>query len=259
MGLRDKLKARDDKAQAEKALRGEGNDLPEGVKRYVSLGRELKDGREFVIIADPDNWFAYYVHEDGDFATRTDFIQKHTCLHSPKLAGVDFEEFDKPNSSVCLTCKAMKSPKYQRKLYFVVPVYDVQYGTYRFLDLKEFHVNNIVTDYDKLEKAARKFNKEYTLVGDAVVIKKKDKTYSLESADTDGLEQAIEDAKKYTGISFDFAEQVNFRDEASIREIIGKADGDKFDKSVLDGLPAIEPKAENVGAPIDISDDDLPF
>ncbi len=182
MGIRDTLKKREE--QRDKAANGGVNaGLPEGVTRYVRLGQELKDGKNFVMLADPDNWYFYFVHEDGDFATRSTFVKKHTCLHSPKKVGEDFGNYSKASAEACISCKAGA----KRRLYFMVPVFDPQYKTWRVLDLKEFHANNIIADYDKLEKAAKKFNKEYSLVGDAVFIKKTSdgKSYSLESGELD--------------------------------------------------------------------------
>jgi hypothetical protein len=252
MGIRDTLKKREE--QRDKAASGGGgvnSGLPEGVTRYVRLGQELKDGKDFVILADPDNWFFYYVHEDGDFATRSTFVKKHTCLHSPKAIGADFGAYDRPNANVCLSCKA----KAKRKLYFMVPVFDPQYGTWRILDLKEFHAKNLIGDYDKLEKAAKKFNKDYTLVGDAVSIKKTSdgKSYSLESADLD--EAVIGSARKSLEETIEYSELANFRTEEDIRKLLEDADGTKIDKAAL-GLAGIKPIEDG---PIDINDDDLPF
>ncbi|MDT2265643.1 hypothetical protein P7H12_21530 [Paenibacillus larvae] len=46
---------------------------------------------------------------------------------------------------------------------------------------------NLIDDDDKLRKAAKKFAKDYTLVGDVVLIQKTSdgKSYSLTSADID--------------------------------------------------------------------------
>ncbi|MEV2661821.1 single-stranded DNA-binding protein [Paenibacillus larvae] len=196
----------------------------------MRLGSELKDGKKFALLADPNSWYYYFVHEDGDFATRTTFIKKHTCLHSPKEVGEDRKHYDKPDTSTCLSCKA----KARRVLYFMVPVYDFEYGTWRILDLKEFHAMNLIGDYDKLEKAAKKFAKDYTLVGDVVLIQKTSdgKSYSLTSADID--ESKLEEARKLVGTGeIQYAELANFRDEEDIRKILEEADDSKVDKSVL--------------------------
>lgn len=247
MGIRDILKKREE--QRDKAANGGLNaGLPEGVTRYVRLGQELKDGKNFVMLADPDNWYFYFVHEDGDYATRSTFVKKHTCLHSPKKVGENFDAFTKANPDKCLSCKAVA----KRKLYFMVPVFDPQYKTWRILDLKEFHANNLIADYDKLEKAAKKFNKEYSLIGDAVFIKKVDKSYSLESGEL--ADEIIAEAAKFIGsIEINFEELANFREEDDIRKILEEADGSRIDKSVLGAITSSDEEVT------EISDDDLPF
>lgn len=254
MSIRNKLQQRE---EARDKANGPGinEGLPEGVTRYVYLSKELAKGKNFVMLADPDEWYFYYVHEDGDFATRTNFFQKHTCIHSPKTVDVSkFDSYAKPNPSECLSCKA----KAKRKLYFMVPVYDFEYKTWRVLDLKEYHAQNLVNDYDKLEKAAKKFNKAYTLVGDAVSIKKTTdgKTYSLESAETEGLEAELEAAKALLAEAFPYDDLAFFREEDSIREILLKGDDSKIDKSVLGGVaPVTTPKADEAPP---ITDADAP-
>jgi len=263
MSIRGKLKERE---EARDKANGPGinEGLPEGVTRYVYLSKELADGKNFAILTDPDNWYFYYVHEDGDFATRSTYFQKHTCLHSPKKAGYEqFDAYKKPNKSDCLSCKAGA----KRKLYFMIPVYDFEYKTWRVLDFKEFHVNKVLGDYDKLEKAAKKFNKEYSLVGDVVTIGKSSdgKSYTLEAAETDGMEDAIAEAAKLIGTDVPYEELAHFRDEDSLREILEKADDSKVDKSVLGAkVGGAATAAEYApipddGAPLDISEDDLPF
>lgn len=290
MGLRDRLKQREE-ARDKAANGGINAGLPEGVTRYVRLGQELKDGKDFVILRDPNLWFFYYVHEDGDFATRATYVKKHTCLHSPrkapeteKEADEMFTKFAKPNGKVCISDKA----KAKRVLYFMVPVYDVALGTWRVLDLKEFHVNNLMTDIDKAEKAVRKFDKSYTMIGDIVTISKADKTYTVGSAELSETVLSEELAKQVEKIGaddeeredkiaeiikkaaqaidqseIDYAELANFRDEDDIIALLREADGTKIDKSVLPKEEAVdtssEPIADEDGQPIDISDDDLPF
>ncbi|MDT2276890.1 hypothetical protein P7H20_21500 [Paenibacillus larvae] len=115
MGVREWLKEREE----ERKKRANGNDgLPEGVTRYVRLGSELADGKVFALLAGPDDWYFYHVHEDGDFATRTTFVKKHTCLHSPKDVGANRRVCEKKSESLCLSCRANA----KRKLYFMVPV-----------------------------------------------------------------------------------------------------------------------------------------
>lgn len=240
MGIRDQLKQREEKRAAAANGGGSGinEGLPEGVTRYVRLGQELGGGgKQFAILADPDNWFFYFVHEDGDYSTRTTYVRKHTCLHSPKAAGADVKAYEKPNGTACISCRA----KAKRKMYFLIPVFDFEYNTWRVLDVKEFHAGNLIGDYDKLEKAARKFNKGYTLVGDVALVKKSDKTYSLESGDGEGLEAALEEVRKFVGFAFPYEELANFRDEADIVKLLEEADGTKVDKSVLGSVTPTAP------------------
>lgn len=251
MSIRNKLQEREE--QRNKAAQGSSiNDgLPEGVTRYVRLGQELKDGKTFVLLADPDNWFFYYTHEDSVYAGgRTqNYFRKHTCLHSPRKVGEDFDKFSKPNKSVCLSCAA----KAKRKLYFMVPVFDPEYGTWRILDLKEFHASNLIGDFDKLEKAAKKFSKDYTLVGDAVTVGKTTdgKSYSMSSAELD--ESVLTEAAKFLTEALDYEELAYFREEDDIAKILSEAaDEAKLDKSVLGDVT--HPDEE----PTPISDEDAP-
>ncbi|MEV2332486.1 single-stranded DNA-binding protein [Paenibacillus larvae] len=231
MGVREWLKEREE--ERKKRANGGNDGMPEGVTRYVRLGSELADGKVFALLAGPDDWYFYHVHEDSDFATRTTYVRKHTCLHSPKDVGADFGEFAKRNPYVCLSCRANA----KRKLYFMVPVYDFEYRTWRILDLKEFHAMNLIDDYDKLEKAAKKFAKDYTLVGDVVLIQKTSdgKSYSLTSADID--EEILEEAQKFIGTDeIKYAELANFRDKEDIRKILeetAEVDDSKIDMSAL--------------------------
>jgi hypothetical protein len=274
MGLRDRLKQREE-ARDKAANGGINAGLPEGVTRYVRLGQELKDGKDFVILRDPNLWFFYYVHEDGDFATRATYVKKHTCLHSPrkapeteKEADEMFEKFAKKNPKVCISDKA----KAKRVLYFMVPVFDIALGTWRVLDLKEFHVNNLMDDMEKAEKAVRKFDKNYTMVGDIVTISKADKTYTISGSDLDDekkIEEIKKDAEAIDQKEIDYAELANFRDEEDIIAILREAEDGKVDKSVLPKQEEADTSSEpiddsadpfaNDGTPIDISDDDLPF
>ena len=254
MSIRDTLKKREEERSAPKG-NGLNDGLPEGVTRYVRLGVELKKGRQFVMLADPDSWFFYYCHEDSEYGGAT-FVKKHTCLHSPKEVGASFDAFKKPSGANCLSCKA----RAKRKLYFMIPVFDLEYKTWRVLDVKEFHANNLIGDYDKLEKAAKKFNKEYTLVGDVVTIGKTSdgKSYSLESGDAD----VPPEAAQFVGFAFPYEELANFREEDDILTILSEADPEHVDKSVLSGETKTQTNEEVTpidDGPIDISDDDLPF
>lgn len=257
MSIRNVLKQREEKRD-QAANGGINGGLPEGVTRYVRLGQELKDGKTFVLLADPDKWFFYYTHEDGDFATRSTYVRKHTCLHSPRKVGEDFGKFEKPNKSECLSCAA----KAKRKLYFMIPMFDPQYNEWRVLDLKEFHAMKLITDYDKLEKAAQKFQKGYTLVGDAVTIGKTSdgKSYSMASGELD--EAILEAAKAFDVSTIDYEELANFREVDDIAKILSEATEEaKLDKSVLGGVATTKPADESVpiDGPIDISDESLPF
>ncbi|PPA87934.1 single-stranded DNA-binding protein [Brevibacillus laterosporus] len=251
MGIREKLKEREE--ARDKAAQGAGGGinagLPEGVTRYVKLGQELAGGKTFVLLAPYGQWYFYYTHEDGEkYPSRETYYRKHTCSHSPKKApdnddeGVTlFDQHAKPNGGNCLSCKA----KAKRKLYFMVPVYDPEYKTWRVLDLKEFHANNLMNDFDKLEKAAKKFKPDYTLTGDAITIKKADKSYSLESADLD--EGVLEAARAFIGSTeIKYDELANFRTEDDLCEILKNATKN-VDHTVLEDRP------------ITVSDEDLPF
>ncbi|WP_103110235.1 single-stranded DNA-binding protein [Brevibacillus reuszeri] len=259
MSIRDQLKKREEERSAPKG-NGLNDGLPEGVTRYVRLGAELKDGRQFAMLADPDNWFFYYCHEDGDFATRATYVRKHTCLHSPKQVGASFTAYQKPSGGACISCKA----KAKRKLYFMIPVFDLEYMTWRVLDVKEFHANNLIGDYDKLEKAAKKFNKEYSIVGDVIKIGKTSdgKSYSLESGDAD----VPAEAAQFVGFAFPYEELANFREEDDIIALLNEADPDHIDKSVLPGETTQSKTQSNDNVtpidddgPLDIADSDLPF
>ncbi|TPG88127.1 single-stranded DNA-binding protein [Brevibacillus laterosporus] len=254
MGIREKLKEREearDKA-AQGASGGINAGLPEGVTRYVKLGQELTGGKTFVLLAPYGQWYFYYTHEDGEkYPSRETYYRKHTCTHSPKIAPENddkgstlFDQHAKPNGVNCLSCKA----KAKRKLYFIVPVYDPEYKTWRVLDLKEFHAKNIMDDFDKIQLTAQKFKPDYTLVGDAVTIAKTSdgKSYSMESGNLDGA--VIEAARSFIGSAeIKYEELANFRTEDDIREILGKATKN-VDKTVLED-----------GVPITVSDEDLPF
>ena len=243
MGIRDVLKKREE--QREAAQNGSGGEFPEGVTRYVRVGKNGEvnpKGRTFIILADPDDWYFYFVHEDKSFDGKRTVhaFKKHTCLHSPKETNADLTKYFKPDKAKCISCKAGA----KRKMYAMIPVYDLEYKTYRVIDVAEFHVNNLIADYDKAEKMGRKFNPDYTLVGEAVHIKQVDKTYSLESGEA--TKEQLEEAKAFIDVDFDFVELANFREVDNIKEILAEADGEKIDKSVLD---------DESGS----NDDNLPF
>lgn len=233
MGIRDTLKKREEQRDA--AANGGGpSDLPEGVKRYVgmgSYGEVNKDGRTFIVLADPDEWFYYFVHQDKKYENgrTTHAFKKHTCLHSPKEINADLVKFFKPGKSECISCKAGA----KRKMYAMIPVYDLEYGTYRVIDTVEFHVNNLIADYDKIEKTMKKATKnpDYSIVGEAVHIKQVDKTFSMESGDA--TDEQLEDAKKFIGAEFDYVELANFREIDDIKTLLADAEDGSIDKSVL--------------------------
>lgn len=258
MSIRDVLKKREEKQNSSND-NSNGN-LPEGVTRYVQLSSELADGKQFVLLADPDSWFFYYVHEDSAFIGGRTMHQfrKHTCLSSPHKVGEDFSKFEKPNKTACISCAA----KARRKLYFMVPVFDPQYNEWRVLDLKEYHAMKLIADYDKLEKAAQKFQKGYTLVGDAITIAKTSdgKSYTMSSGELD--EAIIEAAKALDLTTIDYGDLAYFREEDDIRKLLADATAEaKLDKSVLGGgtSAADATPSEDDGNPADISGEDLPF
>lgn len=269
MSIRDTLKQRE--AQRDAAVNG-GSEFPDGVTRYVRMGKHGEvnaDGRTFVVLADPDNWFFYFVHEDKTFNGKTTHhFRKHTCLHSPREIGSDIKAFFRPGKDACPSCKAGA----KRKMYAMIPVYDAEYKTYRVIDTAEFHVNNIIADYDKLEKAMRKATKQadYSIVGEAVHIKQVDKSFALESGDIDLESDTAEQEffaninANFVGIDYGYADLANFREESDIAEILQSAsDEAKLDKTFVATLstePKETPASETTGGgPIEIEDDDLPF
>lgn len=226
MSIRDILKKREEARDAAQNGKGGVNDgLPEGVTRYVkagSFGELNKEGKTLVMLSDPDNFYFYFVHESKTYdgkKTVHDF-RKHTCLNSPREANADLANYFKPNGDVCPSCKSGA----KRKLFALIPVFDPQYGTWRVIDFVEFHFNNIITDYDKLEKAARKFDKSYTLVGDAVHIKQVDKSFALEAGDLED-ESILEAAKAFIGIDYGYADLAHFREVDDIIGILNEAIG----------------------------------
>lgn len=242
MSIRKILKQREE--ARDKAVNGGGGDeFPEGVTRYVRMGRHGEvnaDGRTFIILADPDNWYFYFVHEDKTYNGKgyDHGFQKHTCLHSPREINADLVKYFKPGKNECLSCKAGA----KRKMFAMIPLYDLEYKTYRVIDTAEFHINNLIADYDKLEKAAKKFAKDYSLVGDAVHIKQVDKTYSLESGDA--TDEEVEAAKEFIEYDFNYEELANFRDESDVIELLHNAEDEAINKDVLPPLAAAADEEE---------------
>lgn len=257
MSIRDQLKQREEDRQTPKG-NGFNEGLPEGVTRYVRLGgknSELGDGLQLVMLADPDKWFFYFCHEDSEYSPYAVYVKKHTCLHSPRGTGADLKSYTKPNGGVCISCKA----KAKRKLYFMIPVFDLELKTWRILDIKEFHAMNLIGDYDKLEKAAKKFSKDYTVVGDVITITKTSdgKSYSLGSGDA----EVPAEAAQFIGFDFPYEELANFRDEDDIITLLNEADPGHIDKSVLTGASSANsaPAPSDADAPLEIDEESLPF
>lgn len=255
MSIRDVLKKREEK-RSQQANGGINGDLPDGITRYVRMGKkhEVNDaGRTFVLLRDPDLWYFYYVHEDSSYQPYEVYVKKHTCLHSPRKAPETaeemlamFEKYAKDDPNVCISGKAGA----KRVLYFMIPVYDPEYKTWRVLDTKEFHALNLIEDIEKINKSARKFNKEYTLVGDAFHIRQNDKTYSIESATLD--DDVLAEAAKFLTEDIDYEELANFRSEDEIIAILHEANPDKVKKSVLP--PKDETPPADEAEPIDDSE-----
>lgn len=235
MSIRDILKQRE-KAR-DKAANGD-SEFPDGVTRYVRLGRNGEinsEGRTLIILADPNDWYVYFVHEDKTYVQGKGYdhkFRKHTCAHSPKDVGADLIKYFKPGKNECYSCKAGA----RRKMFFMIPVYDHEYKTFRVVDIAEFHANNLISDYDKAEKPVKRIQPEYTLVGQAVHFKQVDKTYSLEVGDA--TDEALEAAKAFIGFDFKFEELANFRDNDDILTILHEGDDSVLDKSVLPEKPA---------------------
>jgi len=232
MSMREKLKQRKEK-RSQAANEGLNGNLPEGVSRYVRLGKELKDGKTFVLLADPDHWYGYFTHEDGDYAKRATYLRKHTCLHSPKSTAEveDIAAFERPDKNKCISCAA----KAKRRLYNMIPVFDPQYSEWRVLDVKEYHALNLLEDCEKLEKAARKFKEDYKLVGDAVVISKTSdgKSYTISSGEVD--DKVLAEAKKMLDIPIPYTDLVNFRSEEDMMKLLQEATPEAgLDRSVFE-------------------------
>ncbi|MEC0718994.1 single-stranded DNA-binding protein [Bacillus haynesii] len=251
MSIRDILKKREE--DRDKAANGE-SEFPEGVTRYVRVGSHgeiNKEGRTLVMLAPYEEWYVYFVHENKEYTGKgyDHKFRKHTCLHSPRST-VSVDELQKyftAGKNECISCKAGA----KRKMFFMIPVYDPKYKTYRVIDIAEFHANKLMDDFDKAEKPVKKIQPEYTIVGQAVHFKQADKTYSLESGDLPG--DVLEEAKAFIGIDYKYEELANFRDEEDILKILHDAkDGVK--KSVLPPLTESVNEKSN-----EISDDDLPF
>jgi hypothetical protein len=228
MSIRDKLKTREEERKQLQNQPKEQGDLPEGVSRYIQ-NRELKDGRTFIILDDPDDWYFYYVHEDSSFTPRETYVKKHSCLHSPRNIHEDFDKYAKPGKSVCPSCAA----GVKRKLYFIVRLFDVEYGTWRVFDTKEYHALRLIEAYDTIEKTGKKFNKDYSLVGDAVVMKKSDKSFTFESTDIDISDEASAKVKELINNRPNYSDLAYFRSVEDVVAIVEEAVEGHADKSAL--------------------------
>lgn len=262
MSIRDILKQRE---QARDQAASGDSEFPEGVTRYVRMGRHGEvnsEGRTLIILAEPNDWFAYFVHEDKEYNGKgyTHKLRKHTCTHSPKEVNAQLASFFTPNGDVCPTCKAMKSRR-QRKLFFMIPVYDPEYKTYRVIDTGEFHANNLIADYDKAEKPVKRIQPDYTLVGQPVHFKQVDKTYSLEVGDLS--DEAIESAKAFIGMEYGYADLANFRETDDIIKLLHEADDEAINKEKIPQGTAPTQASGNTAldssGPIEVTDEDLPF
>lgn len=162
MSIRDILKKREE--ERDKAANGE-SEFPEGVTRYVRVGSHgeiNKEGRTLVMLAPYDEWYVYFVHENKEYTGKAydHKFRKHTCLHSPRST-VSVDELQKyftAGKNECISCKAGA----KRKMFFMIPVYDPKYKTYRVIDIAEFHANSLMADFDKAEKPVKKIQPEYT-------------------------------------------------------------------------------------------------
>ncbi|OYD08574.1 hypothetical protein [Paludifilum halophilum] len=232
MGIRDALKKREEKREEIRNNTDKPSDLPEGVGRFIRNNELNDEGRTFVILDDPDDWYFYFVHEDFQYKPYEVFVKKHTCINSPRGLGSALENFEKKDGSKCLSCAA----GIKRKLYFMVRLYDVEHDCFRIYDAKEFHAQNLVSAYDKIEKTARKFNKEYTLVGDVVQMMKTSdgKSFTFDTADDVELTEAQQaKVKELLAEKPDYEFLGKFRNEEDIRGIIAEAAEGHADKSVL--------------------------
>ncbi|WP_230113441.1 hypothetical protein [Bacillus velezensis] len=107
MSIRDILKKREE--ERDKASSGE-SEFPEGVTRYVrvgSYGEINKDGRNLVILAQPDDWYIYFVHENKEYTGKgyDHKFRKHTCLHSPhdKVGTEELQQYFRPGKAECIS------------------------------------------------------------------------------------------------------------------------------------------------------------
>lgn len=257
MSIRDILKQRE--TARDNAASGDDT-FPEGVTRYVRMGRHGEvnaDGRTLIILAEPDDWYVYFVHEDKTYDGRSYVhkFRKHTCSHSPRdvIPNEELAGYFTPNKDECITCKVMKQRK-QRKMFFMIPVYDHEYKTYRVLDVAEFHAINLIGDYDKAERPVKRIQPEYTLVGQPVEFKQNGMSYTLETGDAD--DEVIEAAKAFIGVDYGFEDLANFREFDDQVALLREADDDAVNKT---SLPSAKSEEQSEGGAEGDQTDDLPF
>lgn len=228
-------------------------------------GEVNSDGRTLIVLAEPDDWYVYFVHEDKVWNGKgSDHkFRKHTCAHSPTavIPNEELVPYFNANKDECITCKAMKQRK-QRKMFFMIPVYDPEYKTHRVLDIAEFHAINLIGDYDKAERPVKRIQPEYTLVGQPVEFKQNGMSYTLETGDVE--DTVIEDAKAFIGVDYGFEDLANFREYDDQVTLLHEADDESINKALL---PAANTEASKQGGtegnPVDntqaVDEDSLPF
>ncbi|SMO92230.1 single-stranded DNA-binding protein [Melghirimyces algeriensis] len=262
MGIRDALKKREE-AREQLAKGNFENDLPEGVLRYIKNQELNGEGRMFLILDDPDDWYTYFVHDERQYKPYEVFVKKHTCLHSPQGLGEDFTKYDNKKEAAkhCPSCKA----GVRRRLYAMIRLFDVEYGTWRVYDAKEFHAQNLINAYDQIEETAKEFQPDYSLVGQAVIMKKTSdgKSFTFAKAPKSKVpEESFEKAKEFIDDKPSYADLANFRGYAEVVEIVAEAHPDSCpNKSAVIGANG---GAENQAGTGDdtsqkITDRDLPF
>lgn len=216
--------------------------FPQGVTEYVRMGRNKEvneDGRTLVILAEPNDWFPYFVHSDSQYTGNgyDNFIKLHTCLHNPGEGEGIGEYLKKGTLEDCPTCGAMTTNK-QRAMNIMIPVYDPEYDALRFIDTKEFHASNLIKDFQSIERTAKKFMPDYTLVGKPVHIFQDDKTYSLTNVELSDEEEEdiIKKAKALLdGLAdgFEFHERIFLRERPELVDFVKEADPERFNVSVV--------------------------
>lgn len=259
MSIRNALKKREE--AREQAAKGFENDLPEGVTRYIKNKELNGEGRLFIVLDDPDAWYTYFVHDEQQYKPYEVFVRKHTCLHSPRELSEDFMKYDNKRAAAehCPSCKA----GIRRRLYAMIRLFDVEYGTWRVYDAKEFHAQNLINAYDQIEETAKEFQPDYSLVGQAVIMKKTSdgKSFTFAKAPkSKAPEDAIEKAKSFIDDIPSYADLANFREYDEVVEIVAEAHPDYAPNKaavVGTGSDAKEPNEDN--STQTITDRDLPF